>query len=97
MPKDVKKRAKKELKRLSQLSPHNPEGGYIRNYLDWLTDMPWSKSSDNNVSIKTAAKVLEEDHYGLQKAKERILEYLAVMSVKKNAIEKAKAKIKNKK
>jgi len=96
MPKEVKKRAKKELKRLSQLSPHNPEGGYIRNYLDWLTDMPWSKSSANDVSIKTAARVLEEDHYGLQKAKERILEYLAVMSVKKNAIKKAKAKLKTK-
>jgi ATP-dependent Lon protease len=66
MPKEVKKRAKKELKRLSQLSPHNPEGGYIRNYLDWLTDMPWSKSTANNVSIKAAAKVLEDDHYKRQ-------------------------------
>ena len=97
MPKEVKKRAKKELKRLSQLSPHNPEGGYIRNYLDWLTDMPWSKSTPNNVSIKAAAKVLEDDHYGLKKAKERILEYLAVMTVKKEAIERIKAKLKGKK
>jgi len=96
MPKEVKKRAKKELKRLSQLSPHNPEGGYIRNYLDWLTDMPWSKSTPNNVSIKAAAKVLEDDHYGLKKAKERILEYLAVMTVKKEAIERIKAKLKGK-
>lgn len=96
MPKEVKKRAKKELKRLSQLSPHNPEGGYIRNYLDWLTDMPWSKSSPNNVSIKVAAKVLEDDHYGLKKAKERILEYLAVMTVKKEAMERIKAKLKGK-
>lgn len=83
MPKEVRKRAVKELKRLSQLSPHNPEGGYIRNYLDWLCDMPWGKASPNNVSIKNAAKILEEDHYGLKKAKERILEYLAVMQVKK--------------
>ncbi|MBU0572470.1 endopeptidase La [Patescibacteria group bacterium] len=94
MPKEVRKRAKKELKRLSQLSPHNPEGGYIRNYLDWLTDMPWSISTANNVSIKAAAKVLEDDHYGLRKAKERILEYLAVMRVKKDALEKIKTKLK---
>lgn len=84
MPKEVLKRAKKELKRLSKLSPYNPEGGYLRNYLDWLTDVPWGILSPNNVSIKKAAKVLEEDHYGLDKAKERILEYLAVMQVKKN-------------
>lgn len=91
MPKEVKKRAVKELRRLSQLSPHNPEGGYIRNYLDWLCDMPWSKASPNNVSITNAAKVLEEDHYGLKKAKERILEYLAVMQVKKVADKKKKS------
>ena len=83
MPKEVKKRAEKELKRLTQLSPHNPEGGYIRNYLDWLTEMPWSKGTTNNVSIAKAAKILEDDHYALKKAKERILEYLAVMKVKK--------------
>src|SRR3989338_8669269 len=83
MPKDVEDRAKKELKRLSQISPHNPEGGYIRNYLDWLTDMPWSKKSKSNVSIKKASDVLNEDHYGLEKVKERVLEYLAVMKTKK--------------
>lgn len=82
MPKDVRKKAIKELKRLQKLSPHNPETGYIRNYLDWLTDMPWSKMSPNNVSIKKAAKVLEDEHFGLKKPKERILEYLAVMKVK---------------
>ena len=93
MPKEVRKRAEKELKRLTQLSIHNPEGGYIRNYLDWLCDMPWSKASPNNVSIKNAAKVLDKDHYALKKAKERIIEYLAVMQVK-NTIEKKKAKSK---
>lgn len=82
MPKEVREKAEKELKRLIQLSPHNPEGGYIRNYLDWLCDMPWSEETPNNVSIEKAAKVLEKDHYGLKKAKERILEYLAVMKVK---------------
>lgn len=90
MPKDVRKKAKKELKRLSQLSSHNPESGYIRNYLDWLVDMPWSKYSKNDVSIKKAQRVLNRDHYGLEKAKERILEYLAVMTVKKAAEKKLK-------
>jgi len=92
MPKEVRGRAKKELKRLSQLSPHNPEGGYIRNYLDWLVEMPWSKASPDNVSITKAGKVLEADHYGLKKPKERILEYLAVMKVKKAAEKKSKKK-----
>ncbi len=84
MPKDVREKAEKELKRLNQLSPHNPEGGYIRNYLDWLCDMPWSVATPNNVSISKAAEILENDHFGLNKAKERILEYLAVMQIKKS-------------
>lgn len=84
MPEDVKKRAEKELKRLTQLSPHNPEGAYIRNYLDWLVDMPWSETSSTNIQISKAKKVLEDGHFGLEKAKERILEYLAVMKVKKD-------------
>lgn len=92
MPKDVEDKAKKELKRLMQMSPHNPEGGYLRNYLDWLCDMPWSKTTANNVSISNAEKVLENDHWGLGKAKERILEYLAVMKIK-NAKDKKKSKI----
>ncbi len=87
MPKDVREKADKELKRLAQLSIHNPEGGYIRNYLDWLVEMPWSVSSPNNVSIKKAGKILEDRHYGMQKAKDRILEYLAVMKIKKDTKE----------
>jgi ATP-dependent Lon protease len=83
MPADVRERAKKELKRLIQLSPHNPEGGYIRNYLDWLVDMPWAVVSPGNVSLDKAAKILGERHYGMEKAKERILEFLAVMKIKK--------------
>lgn len=83
MPLEVRKRAEKELKRLSQMSPHNPEGAYIRNYLDWLVEMPWGILSENNVSMKNASSVLEKDHYGLEKAKERILEFLAVMKIKK--------------
>lgn len=83
MPSDVKTRAEKELKRLVEMSPNNPEGAYIRNYLDWLCDVPWSKASPNNVSMKKASTILEEEHYGIEKAKERILEYLAVMKLKK--------------
>jgi ATP-dependent Lon protease len=83
MPPDVKTRAEKELKRLSEMSPNNPEGGYIRNYLDWLCDMPWSRVTPNNVAMKKAAKILEDEHYGIEKAKERILEFLAVMKLKK--------------
>ena len=82
MPVEVRKKAKKELKRLSQMSPHNPEGAYIRNYLDWLCDMPWNKYSPNDVSIKKAQKILADRHYGMEKAKERILEFLAVMKMK---------------
>lgn len=90
MPKAVLDKAKKELKRLSTMSPHNPEGGYIRNYLDWLVDMPWSNSDDSVVSVKKAEKILETDHYGLEKAKERILEYLAVMKLKEENSKKGK-------
>lgn len=82
MPKNVFAKAKKELKRLKNMSPHNPEGGYIRNYLEWLSEMPWSKSSDAVTSIRKAEKVLDEDHYGIDKPKERILEYLSVMNIK---------------
>jgi ATP-dependent Lon protease len=84
MPPDVHEKAEKELKRLAEMSPANPEGAYLRNYLDWLTDMPWSKVSPNTVSIKKAAKILDDEHYGIDKAKERILEFLAVMQIKKN-------------
>lgn len=82
MPKEVRQKAEKEVSRLAQMSPHNPEGGYIRNYLDWLVEMPWSKTTPNNVSLKNAAKILDDDHYALEKAKERILEFLAVMHLK---------------
>lgn len=95
MPEDVRVKAEKELKRLSQLSPNNPEGGYLRNYLDWLTDMPWSRVTPNNVSIAKAAKTLSRDHYGIEKAKERILEYLAVMKIKGEHKEPTKSKTKD--
>ena len=83
MPKEVEEKAMKELKRLGQMSQFNPESSYIRTYLDWLVELPWSVSSSNNVDIKDAEKVLDEDHFGLKKIKERILEYLAVMELRK--------------
>lgn len=82
MPKKVAEKANKELSRLSKMHSFNPEAGYIRTYLDWLVEMPWSKKTPNNVSIINAEKVLEKDHYGLEKVKERVLEYLAVMKLK---------------
>lgn len=78
MPEDVEEKARKELKKLQQTTPYNPEAGYIRNYLEWLVVLPWSKESKNNVDIKTAEKILDDEHYGLKKVKERIVEYLAV-------------------
>ncbi|MBI2622790.1 MAG: endopeptidase La, partial [Candidatus Levybacteria bacterium] len=78
MPKEVEEKAKKEVKKLSQMNQFNPEAGYIRNYLDWLIGLPWSLESKNNVEIKSAEKILNEDHFGLKKVKERIVEYLAV-------------------
>jgi len=88
MPKEVREKAKTELKRLGKMNPNHPEVGYIRTYLDWLTEMPWSKSSANKHSITKAGKVLEEDHYGLKKAKERVVEYLAVMKLKEKSQKK---------
>ncbi|MCL4352912.1 endopeptidase La [Patescibacteria group bacterium] len=78
MPRDVEEKTRKEIKKLAQMNQFNPEAGYIRNYVDWLLSLPWSKESKNNVDIKSAERILDEDHYGLKKAKERIVEYLAV-------------------
>jgi len=83
MPKEVEEKAEKELKRLKQMSQFNPEASYVRTYLDWLVDLPWSLMSANNIEIKQAEKILNEDHYGLKKIKERILEYLAVIEMRK--------------
>ena len=93
MPKEVEEKAEKELKRLKQMSQFNPEASYVRTYLDWLVELPWSVLSANNVKIKEAEKILDEDHYGLKKIKERILEYLAVMEMRK--IKEQSTKIKS--
>lgn len=90
MPKNVEEKAEKELDRLVQMSPHNPEHSWLRTYIDWLIEMPWSKVTPNNVAIANAAKILDEDHYGLEKTKERILEFLAVLKLKQEAADKIK-------
>ena len=89
MPKEVEKKANKETDRLAKMHTYNPEAGYIRAYLDWLIEMPWSIKTPNNVSIKNAQKVLEGDHYGLEEVKERVLEYLAVMKLKMAMVKKS--------
>ncbi len=78
MPKEAKEKAEKEAKRLLKINQASPEAGVIRTYLDWLIGLPWNKSTKDNKDIKRARKVLEEDHYGLDDVKERILEFLAV-------------------
>lgn len=82
MPEDVLQKTLKEIKRLEAMSNANPEAGYIRSYVEWLLDMPWSVKSPNNTDISQAEKILNEDHYGLDKVKERIVEYLAVLKLK---------------
>jgi len=82
MPAEVKAVAEKELKRLSKMHPSSAEYSVCRTYLEWLTELPWSVSTQDNLDVKAAAKVLDEDHYDLEKVKKRILEYLAVRQLK---------------
>ena len=82
MPEEAKRQAIKEIERLAQMPSMAPEVGIIRTYLDWILDLPWEERTEDNLDVKHAAKVLEENHYGLGKAKDRILEYIAVKSLK---------------
>jgi ATP-dependent Lon protease len=90
MPTEVKEKADHELERLAQMPPGAPEVAVIRTYIDWLVALPWRKSTVDNLDIAAAAKLLDEQHYGLKKAKERILEYMAV---RKLAAEKMRSPI----
>jgi ATP-dependent Lon protease len=81
MPKDVHEKAIKELDKLGKMSFMSPEATVVRNYIDWLVALPWSVLTDDNGDIAAVEKILNEDHYGLKKVKERILEYLAVMKL----------------
>jgi ATP-dependent Lon protease len=78
LPDEVHARANKELDRLASMPPMSPETGMIRTYLDWLIELPWSETTEDNLDVKHVEEVLESRHYGLPKAKERILEYIAV-------------------
>src|SRR2546426_6615196 len=81
MPDEIKTRAIKEVDRMSRIPSASPEVGVIRTYVDWLIGLPWNVATDDLLDIKEAAKILDEDHYGLDKIKERILEYLAVRTL----------------
>jgi ATP-dependent Lon protease len=82
MPEEVKAEAMREMNRLSHMSPASPEHGVTRTYLEWLAALPWSVSSGSQVDVKRAAEILDEDHYDLEKVKDRILDYLAVLQLR---------------
>lgn len=82
--KEAREKALVELKKLRNMGTSNPEGSILRNYLDWLLDLPWDKKTKLNKDLQKAIDILEEDHYGLEKVKERIVEYLAVQSRSKH-------------
>ena len=82
MPEDAEKVAMKELDRLSRIPTQSPEYNVSRTYIEWLSDLPWSESTDDRIDLKEAKKILDDDHYGLDKVKERIIEYLAVRNLK---------------
>ena len=82
MSEEAEKQALKELKRLERMPEASAEHGMVRSYLDWLIELPWSKVSDDRIDIAEARRILDEDHYGLPKIKQRILEYLAVRKLK---------------
>jgi len=79
---EIKKKVTKEIQRLKQMSPHNPESGYVRSWLETFFELPWGKKSKSSADIKKAKAILEKNHYGLEKVKDRILEYIAVLTLK---------------
>jgi ATP-dependent Lon protease len=82
MTEDVKKEALRELGRLGRMSPASPDYGVTRTYLEWMAALPWASSSGSSVDVKRAAEILDEDHYDLEKVKDRILDYLSVLQLK---------------
>ncbi|MDR2157226.1 MAG: endopeptidase La [Clostridiales Family XIII bacterium] len=81
LPEKIHAKIEKEIKRLSKIQSASAEGGVIRTYIEWVFQLPWNKYSKSEVDLKSAERVLDEDHYGLKKVKERIIEYLAVMEL----------------
>jgi ATP-dependent Lon protease len=84
LPEEAKEQALRELERLEQTPTASAEHGVIRNYLDWIVDLPWSTTSEDLLDVAAARRVLDEDHYGLEKVKDRIVEYIAVLSLKRD-------------
>ncbi len=81
---EARKKCEKELERMAHMAPGTPEIGVSHTYVEWILDLPWGKETQDNLDLKRARKVLAEDHYGLEKVKERIIEYLAVLQLKKD-------------
>jgi ATP-dependent Lon protease len=84
MPSEVEKTAVKELKRMSRMSPGSAEYTVSRTYIDWLIELPWQKSSEDRLDVNEAERILDDDHYGLEKVKQRMLEFLAVRKLKQD-------------
>ncbi len=84
MSEDPHKQATRELERLAQMPPAAAEYGVIRTYLDWMVELPWSRASEDRLDVDEARAILDEDHYGLEKVKDRIIEYIAVLSLKRD-------------
>ena len=82
MPKDAENKALKEVDRLSKMHPSSAESGVIRTYLDWIVELPWNNKTEENLNLSDAERILDEDHYGLDKVKERIVEYLAIRKLR---------------
>ncbi|WP_026478848.1 endopeptidase La [Alkaliphilus transvaalensis] len=83
LPKEINEKIDREIERLLRLSPSSAETGVIRNYVDWVLNLPWNKETKDKLDIKESAAILDEDHYGLEKVKDRILEYLAIRQLAK--------------
>ncbi len=84
LPEEAQETVEKELKRLERTPNSSPNHGVIHNYIEWILDLPWEKYSDDNLDLENAQDVLDDDHYGLDKVKKRIIEYLAVLKLKKD-------------
>lgn len=90
---DIKEKVSKEIKKLRQMSPNNPESGYVRSWLDTVFELPWGTHTTSEVNLKKAQEILEKNHYGLKDVKDRIIEYMAVMELKQRKAKKKAAKL----
>ena len=88
LSKELKKKVRKEIKKMRQMSPNNPEAGYVRSWLDIVFELPWGKYNKSKINLKKAEKILEKNHYGLKDVKDRIFEYMAVMDLKEKNTKK---------